>query len=73
MIDIFKNILREELKPIKVQIEENTNILIKSLEHKLNVVSADNEILDDIEYLKYKQYEIEEDLFKLKKNLKTIK
>ena len=32
-----------------------------------------DEISDDLEYLKYKEHKTDEDLFKLKKNLKIIK
>ncbi len=43
LIDSFKSILKEELNPIKTQLEENTNIL-KALKHKVNVLSAEQHV-----------------------------
>jgi hypothetical protein len=45
LIDLFRNILKEELNPIKIQLEENTNIL-KALEHKVDVLSAEQQNLN---------------------------
>lgn len=41
LVDLFRNILKEELNPLKVQLEENTNIL-KALEDKVGVITASN-------------------------------
>lgn len=42
LITAFKQLLQQELNPIKSQLEENTQIL-KSLEHKVDVIKAEQE------------------------------
>ena len=86
MDDILKQIL-EELKALK-EGQEELRLSQDRIEKKLEAVYEHtakiakditetnmkiDEILDDLEYLKYKEHKTDEDSFKLKKNLKIIK
>ncbi|MGY0372880.1 hypothetical protein [Clostridium sp. JNZ J1-5] len=65
LIDLFRNILKEELNPIKIQLEENTNIL-KALEHKVDVLSAEQQ------NLKHEVAEIKGEIKAVRKDLSNV-
>lgn len=65
MMNTFRDILKEELKPIKVQMEENTNIL-KALEHKVDVLSAEQQ------NLKHEVAEINGEIKAVRKDLSNV-
>ncbi len=65
LIDLFRNILKEELNPIKIQLEENTNIL-KVLEHKVDVLSAEQQ------NLKHEVAEIKGEIKAVRKDLSNV-
>lgn len=65
LIDAFRDILREELKPIKIQVEENTKIL-NALEHKVDVFSAEQQ------NLKHEVAEISGEIKAIRKDLSNV-
>ncbi len=76
LIDLFRNILKEELNPIRIeleeklnpiktQLEENTNIL-KALEHKVDVLSAEQQ------NLKHEVAEIKGEIKAVRKDLSNV-
>jgi hypothetical protein len=44
LLSSLRELLREELQPIKSQVEENT-LLLKAIEHKVDILSAEQENL----------------------------
>lgn len=86
MDEILKQILtelkalkegQEELKLSQDRIEKKLDAVYdhttKITEDITEVNMKIAKMSDDIDYLKYKEHQTEEDLFKLKKNLKIIK
>jgi chromosome segregation ATPase len=65
LIDIFRNILKEEINPIRIQLEENTNIL-KALDHKVDVISAEQQ------NLKHEVSEIKGEIKAVRKDLSNV-
>lgn len=70
-------ISQEELKSGQGRIEKKLDAVYehtaKITEDITQVNMKVDTMVDDIEYLKHKEHQTEEDLFKLKKNLKIIK
>ncbi|SHI07395.1 hypothetical protein SAMN02745207_04219 [Clostridium grantii DSM 8605] len=77
---MLQQILSElkELKSGQARIEEKLDSVydhtVKSAEDitETNMKLVD-QVIDDIDYLKHKEHKTEEDLYKLKKNLKIVK
>jgi chromosome segregation ATPase len=65
LIDLFRNILKEEINPIRIQLEENTNIL-KALDHKVDVISAEQQ------NLKHEVSEIKGEIKAVRKDLSNV-
>ena len=65
LIDLFRNILKEELNPIRTQLEENTNIL-KALEHKVDIISAEQQ------NIKHEVAEIKGETKAIRKDLSNV-
>lgn len=66
----------KELKEGQKRIEEKLNVVYEHTAKITEDITATNmkidEVIEDIDFLKHKEHQTEEDLFKLKKNLKIV-
>lgn len=62
-----------DVKYVKQKIDNVYNQTYDLTEFKKDVTMKLDKIYDDVDFIKYEQFEGKQDLFKLKKNLKVIK
>ncbi len=65
LLSQIRNMFREELNPIKTQVQENANIL-KALEHKVDVLSAEQQ------NMKHEVVEINGEIKAIRKDLSNV-